>query len=232
MMRRIQETTVVVMSVSLLVAAQSFGGILATDSNGIPGWQGTKTFNAIFMGYSMWSADVEYCVYAPGQFDETFGVEPNAGHYVYAYQITDVQDIMYPSSYVNLFTLGFSDKGQYDDIEQVANIGWLTYTTGEVAPTASEFNPPLPDVPGSAVWTFGQSGSDPVRIGDQSTILYYSSPFEPEWDSSTVAGAGGYYSTLDMPSPQGTPEPTMLVLLAFGGIFLVKKKKLRLRRYI
>lgn len=47
-------------------------GIIAGDSNGMPGWQGTVLYTA--SPYLV--ADVDYCVYAPGEFGLSFGSMP------------------------------------------------------------------------------------------------------------------------------------------------------------
>jgi len=57
-------TTGVMLAMCLALAGQATAGILATDVNAIPGWQGMRTFDTVHMfGATYYAADVEYAVY-------------------------------------------------------------------------------------------------------------------------------------------------------------------------
>ena len=187
--------------VAMLLASNAAGGVLAGDPNGIAGWQGTQTFDTVnIYAVTYYTADIDYCVYEPGQFTETFtpesGHEPDSSHYVYAYQIVQITSAY--GGYVNRFSVGLNGGD-----EEEAGI-WYIPASGDVDPSNSAF------APFTAGWDFDPA----VYVGETSAVLYFSSPFGPELDTASVTG---YFSTGDtqmMPSPM--PEPGTLALLAVG----------------
>lgn len=190
-----------ILSVLLLVTSGAAGGVLASDPNGMSAWQGTQTFDtANIYGVTYYTADVDYCVYGPGQFTESFqpdpACEPDSGHYVYAYQIVEITSDY--SGYVNRLSIGLNDGN-----EEGYCISYIP-GSGSVDPSNSAFAP----------FTAGWDISAGVYVGDTSSVLYFASPYGPEWDTSSVTGYMSTGDTQYMPSP--TPEPGTLVLFAVG----------------
>lgn len=200
------------LAVALWVAGSAAGGILATDSNGMEPWQDTLYYESISV-----NVDLDFCVYEPGQFTKTFN-DPfpavDGDHYVYAYQVVEVADGSVPSfsSFVLQLSVGL------DADEEVGVIG--SYDDGS-ANLVSPDNPFFAGDYQTAVWHF----SPTVQIGEHSAILYFTSPFAPEFDNGTVTGwmpAG----TQNVPSP--VPEPGTLALLAGGAVaslFRMRRKR-------
>src|SRR3954469_23549171 len=72
-----------------LWGTKAYSAILASDANAISGFHGTQDFSVAMAGLSM-KGEVDYAVYAPGQFKQTFGAgaDPSSDkRYVYAYQM-------------------------------------------------------------------------------------------------------------------------------------------------
>jgi hypothetical protein len=208
--------TVLLLALALTGVAQ--GGLLTSDSaaynDGTTTWRGTQGFDAL--GFLV--ANVDYAVYAPGQFHASTAlgnpVDPsNGSQYVYAYQIWNAPSAI---ASLSLFSVGFADVGESDAgtegaDKMPANINFLPFPTG-VSPSNWTFN----GVPAqSAVWNFIQP---PVAVGDHSSVLIYTSPFAPETDSATLQG-GALTASARLPSP--VPEPgTCLLVLASAGVLL------------
>ena len=120
-------------------------GLIATDSHGMPGWKGTVLFTDSVTHYLY--LNVDYCVYAPGQFDlSSFGssADPsNGARYVYAYQIlNNLPNNPAPSGqqdYVSSFSIGLTGLN-----EQAANVGAVALPGGGGQnPNDSAFAPRL-----------------------------------------------------------------------------------------
>ena len=58
-----------------IAAGDAQAGILAIDGNGLAGWRGTAVMEHLFYGSAV-TMDVDYCVYAPGDFAQSFGFDP------------------------------------------------------------------------------------------------------------------------------------------------------------
>jgi len=139
-------------------------------------------------------------------------VDPS--HYVYAYQIDAVRDGVFGvgTGYVSRFSVGITGiDGQPTNIGDVAG-------TSVVAPSNAAFAPPS-GVINTAGWDFNTG----VYAGQSSTVLYFTSPFEPEWDNASVSGAYSFGDTQQMPSP--TPEPVTLTMLVGGALMLVARRR-------
>ena len=204
----------VVMVVLGGVAAGGAGAaILAGDANAMPGWRGTAHFDTMNLwGFAYWNADVDYAVYAPRQFVKTFGVEPDASHYVYAYQILDFTAPLGMNANATRLSVALDDG-----VDVAENISFLV-GTGDVDPSNSAFTND------AAGWDFNPAIYEP----QSSAILYFTSPDVPEMDPATLSG---FFATADiqyLPSPD-TPEPASLTLLAVGALILARKGR-RLRR--
>ena len=186
-------------------AASARAGLIADDLHGLLGWHGTQHFQATPSLY----LNVDYCVYAPGAFDLTFGSGADPSHgtqYVYAYQIlNDIPGHPAPDplkDYVTSFSVGLSDRN-----EQPANVAVVTVTGGKT-PALKYFSPAPPQVPSTVTWKFTTS----VKSGSFSNILLYTSPFGPELDNATILGYSA--DTHLLPSP--LPEPATLMLMGGG----------------
>jgi hypothetical protein len=195
--------------VSVLVLTSLASGEIATDPNGMSQWQGIKEFKKLYL-----DANVQYCVYAPGQFNLSYPAwdDPTDGlQYVYTYQIYNNITRTGTKPYISYFSVGISGAD-----EQADNIGYLIDDPNHKDP--NHF-----DLAGTkAGWFFDAS---PYLAYDSiSDILYFTSPFSPELDTSTVSG--GIYSCTrnDLPSPN--PEPTTIVLMG-AGLFVLATRKTR-----
>lgn len=198
--------------VALIGAAQA--GILASDANALGTWQGTKTFDtADTFGVSYFVAEIDYAVYAPGNFAASFtpqtGAEPAVSDYVYAYQIVSVADGTTGSGHVERLSVGLNDGNEQPNV-----IGYLPTDPAEVAPSDASF------APNTAGWNFLNPN---VHTGDASMVLYFSSPFGPEWDTATASGTFSTFDTKLMPSP--TPEPATVLLLSIGAGALLRRRR-------
>ena len=214
-MRTIMGTTGCAMVAVLLAAGAATAGI-GTDLNGMPGWHEEIRLAGPMPGFfEVLAIDVEYCVYAPGQFEISFpGLDPTDGtDYIYAYQIYNDLD-PHPSAgtgedpdYVSRFSVGL-------DTDELADNGSYLSGTG-IAPDDVDVLTPASTQAG---WNFtlGQMAYPSV-----SAILLFSSPYGPELDRTTVSGwqtASGW-----LPSP--VPEPATLTLMAVGAAWLSQRKR-------
>lgn len=197
--------------VVVLLTGSAAGGVLVTDPNGMGGeWQDSQHYS----GASI-EADLDFCVYAPGQFNKTFeDPVPLVGddNYVYAYQIVEVAigNMGADKSFVRWLKVGL---GADEDVDV---IGYFDDGSDNlVSPSESKFAADLQ----SAIWNFN---SPTVQVGEHSAILYFSSPFAPEWGSGTMSGWFGA-GPHDVPSP--TPEPGTLALMGIGLVAVLRARR-------
>jgi hypothetical protein len=201
----------------LVLVAEAGAGVLLSDTNAMGGqWQGSVVFDdatELWPGFwtpATWEVDCDFAVYEPGMFDDSFtSATVDPAHYVYAYQILDPR-----SSTLDAFVSGFT-VGLNGGNEQVSLVDYVP-ATGDVAPSNSWPSP------SSARWDFG---SPNILEGESSDILYYTSPFEPEWDNATIGGQTSAFRPLGLPSP--VPEPASMALLAAGGLACVWRRRIR-----
>lgn len=194
-----------------IAASICSAGPLASDPAGMTGWKGTKTYAATMSGFSVFSATVDYCVFAPGS-GPLAGQHPS--DYVYAYQITGVTGGMFGPGLVARLSVGLNDG---DELPQA--IGAYGAAAGEVAPSASAFDG-VPVI-NTAGWDF--LSAQVIDQGETSEVLFFTSPFGPEWDTSTVKGTMSAVAGQYMPSP--TPEPLTLAMLAAAAPLLLRKRR-------
>jgi hypothetical protein len=207
------------MVASCLAASSALAGPLPTDPAALAAWQGTTSFsftNPVTL--RVLETDVEFAVYAPGQFSSSAAlglpVLPlgAVNHYVYAYQVYNNLNGLGDVD-VTQFSVGFQDLiDGSDDLEMPANASFLPgFGTNPGPPSLGP-----PALPTSVVWTWNPPLDDATM--QFSTILYYTSPFAPELDTATVNGTVAA-TTRPMPSP--LPEPSSVVLALFGFAALI-----------
>jgi len=202
--------------VGLLTGQQAEGGVLvggAFAANAMPGFNGTKAF-AGSVGSFVYSADVDYAVFAPGDFTAAAGggTDPSGGsEYVYAYQIhhTGVTG----NQSVNILSVGMPQKPGSNIGHLEANGGGDHGINPGGSPTYTYFVGSYPTYT-SAVWTFANAASGLVTPGQWSEILMFTSPTAPDYYNASVK-AGAVIDTDTLPTP--VPEPAT-GLLAAGAV--------------
>ena len=226
--------SVIVVVIAMAVAANTAAaGVLAVDGNALAGFKGTKNFDVTVLSFVLVS-EIDYAVYAPGQFETSFGLgsDPSLGaHFVYAYQVFNDPGNTTATREITELSVGFADLVDLlNDDELPANIGFLPNVFGNfgVDPVSSSFFGAAPG--GSAVFSF--IGGE-IPLLDQSEILLYTSPFPPEFDAGTVKGL--IATSPDMinhilPSPNAVPEPGTLTLGILGMMLVMGCRTLRRRR--
>ncbi len=168
---------------------------------------GTKNFSA--MGKLI--VDVDYAVYAPGDFPLA-GYDPGPGQYVYAYQLIN-KDTSTDS--IQKITIGLDSNAWPLNIAEIPDP-----SPPEGVPSAPSFTG---SPPGSAAWTYSSTVN--VTPGSKSEILLFTSQFEPQWKSSTLRGFGvGVIGNVTGGLPSPVPEPcAALGFLLAGGLFVLAR---------
>jgi len=199
--------------------AMGQGEDLATDPNGYDNWKGQITVTGPVPGYmEVLAVNIEFCVYQPGQFALSYpGQDPSGGaHWVYAYQVFNnidphpAESLPYDPDYVSRISIGLDADENAQGCYAMAGTGIMPDAPDVLAPTSTQ-----------AGWDFTQMqmawspGPDPAPA--ISAVLYFTSPYGPELDSTTVSGwqpgAG------QLPSPL-LPEPTTAAVILVGMIGL------------
>jgi len=205
---------VVGVGIVLLVGVSAWGGPLMIDPNAMPAWKGTQGFHdvdVLFPGATL-DVDVEYAVYAPGQYGLS-GTDPSGGtQFVYAYQVFNNLAGNVP---ISSFSVGLDPTANVANIGSDAGSG----TPLGTAPTANAFTGVPPT---SACWYFFLNTIDPPPANEYSTVLLFTSPYGPRWAPGSVMDSG-LSDKQDLPSP--TPEPATLALMALGGVGLLLTRR-------
>jgi hypothetical protein len=150
---------------------------------------------------------LEYAVYAPGKFDAAFGAgtDPSGGNnYVYAYAFSSSTS----TDGIKLLTVALEGN------ESVAFPGYVSSTSGVTPNIPGSSNPchfvtgGTPPVSTSCAWTYATTK---VQASQTSKVLYFTSPYDYEWDNATLQGSINTW-TGQVPSP--VPEPGTLTSLA------------------
>ena len=201
------------MAAGFAVCAAQAG--IATDPNGMPAWRGSKTFESSPARYL--HVVVEYCVYGSAGFKKSFGVDFGPGKYVYAYQIyNDCADHPWPvpeeRDYVRVLTVGLDGDELAANPGYVDLVGHQNPNNTSIAVTSAKF----------------RFSSPTLNYGSKSDVLYFTSPYYPEWDYATVSGnltAPTPPQTDTLPSP--VPEPATLGFISLATLFSLAKTRRR-----
>lgn len=205
----------------------SKAGLLPTDPEAMPAFQGTRHFTATtsILGTNFWiSGDVDYAVYDKGDFDDSVALgnptDPSGGnHYVYVYQFENINSIV--------------DQPGSPEIRrqlQELSIG-LNPIVGATAFNASTLDSVVPNPTSvltsssSVIWTYSS-----IAVGATSDYLYFTSPLPPALYNATLRGAsivaqhGPVVGDQGLPSP--VPEPTMgLIAGAIAGFLAIRRRR-------
>jgi len=199
---------------SLLLSGVAAAGPLALETDGttgLPGWHGTQTtWNSALKV----QATIEYAVYAPGMFDQSVLLGNPVdisldSDYVYAYEVSAATA---PLVFLSISTVPGAIPMSYVGTGHVDN--WTSPNLGQ-APNAEIFNAGVSVV--NARWTFN-SPLLPDTTGF-SNILFFTSPFGPQWNNASISAGGIQINTTTLPSP--VPEPATLTLAAIALVFLL-----------
>ena len=215
-----------VIAVSLLAGRVYAGplpaGPLPTDPNAIAGLANPATGENISVfsnttGGVTLLANVEYAVYAPGQFGTSAALglpaaaDPSHGtQYVYAYEIFN-QNVP-GHALVSTMTVALTPTGNPANITHVsANV------VGGMSPFASQFIPAgTPKT--SAKWTWLSN----LTPGTHSDILLFTSPNPPRLVTSSMLGGSNTLDAELLPSPVPEPGSLALSLAALGTLIAVR----------
>lgn len=215
--------------VLLLSATADASGPLPTDAAALPPWQGSVTMSQN-SGSNVLFAEVEFAVYAPGQFNAsvTLGhpADPSAGQdYVYAYEIFN--DAANGSNVtINTLSVGV-DYLNFPNAIPVPG-SFVGHTSGPdgpgVAPNLSRFVPSTGQPKHSVAWNYTTTVFNP---GQHSDILFFASPWAPHLFLSSLGGGQATGASNNLPSP--IPEPATAVLAVIAIICLMSAKCVRRR---
>ena len=185
------------------MSATTFGGVLNGDGAAL------VSGSLDVIGDSQWAADVDYAVYAPGDYP---GIYSGAdSKFIYAYQIFNESS--------STATLASFSVGLLEDAFVVSCGDDATYgAAGGVSPLLSRL---VGSPATSAQWTID------VDAAENTTVLVASSPFGYTFGSAALAN-GGESATMSVPTPSadlGIPEPATLSLLVLGGLALIRRRR-------
>ncbi len=225
-------------------------GALATSSNAISAFQGTRAlsghfddgFGGLLFPDNDVNADIDYAVFSPGKFDDfltefsipfTHSVAPT--DYVYAYQI----HMLAPTTpKADIFSVGlvFSSgvQGTAPSFIPVSTYGSGTGGNGDIDPTGANGIPATEFLggvdPTSSLWHFksstGPSSSvGTLDVGNYSALLFYSATNGPKFDSAQISaglasGKSDLGDLLNTGVPVPAPEPSSLLMFALGSLGL------------
>lgn len=197
-------------------------GLLVGDPNA--SISGTESFSGGNPIFQTLIADVDYAVYAPGDFgtSATLGfpaaADPSGGtEWVYAYQINNDLGGQLRVAALSIQLV----PGVISNI--ATNVSHTSSTpAGGLEPDAWSFIPIAVDPPTNVKWSFANT-PHLLLVGLESDILLFTSPFEPTFRGAGITGGSGSIAPLPgdanfLPSP--APEPSALFLAALGGVLL------------
>jgi hypothetical protein len=172
---------------------------------GISAYSGTTAFS-FSQGTSILNVNVEYAVFAPGQYA---GSDTSGGtDYIYAYQIFSDSS---STVAVDFFSVGIISGSSINTVYTDSTYG----TLGGVNPFAFNF-------PQSAGYIFTPAALNP---GQYSTVLLFSSDYAPTMGFGTVS-SGGLGGMCALPTP-AVPEP-MTIALLIPAIAALRNRKTKI----
>lgn len=170
---------------------------------------GSTLFSGTLGGTAI-SVNVEYAVYSPGTYAGYIPASLSGSKYIYAYQLFNTAASSIP---VNLFSVGLNtgavnlatdqcwSDSSYGTLGGIASTGFTGFTTSSQQEASYGF----------FLGSIGQ--------GQHSTVLLFSSDFDPVFDGyGTLGGALGV-----LPTP--VPEPSTIILLGGLAPFILRKFK-------
>ena len=206
---RITDYSAAFLIVVLLHGGVAKGGLLASDSaaynDGTTTWRGTQPFTS----FGLLDVNVDYAVYAPGQFQLSSALhnptDPSGGtQYVYAYQLLNDVGGTLP---VTAFSVGFTEAGTDGRNKAVLNVSDVSPFPAGAAPSNTAYNGQ------SAVWNYATA----MATGNESAVLVYTSPYPPETDYASVQG-GIATDQERLPSPVPEPASGLLLFLCAAAL--------------
>lgn len=186
------------------------GALLADNASAMSDWKGTLTTDYL-SGTDQLKVLIDYAVFQPGQYP---GDATNkTTEFIYAYQAFNqtVSTVALTSLSVGL-EAGSLAHGIGDDVS-----AGQPGVAGGISPDISVVGS------SSARWGFGWIGGNEVASDQASTVLVFSSPNGPAWDTATMMNGGVPTPVGMLPSP--IPEPTTMSLLAIGGLALIRRRR-------
>ncbi len=205
--------------VCILLAPVAMAGPLATDPAAIPGWKGSSPFSGTNASVTNTvNAIVDFAVYAPGQFSTSVAlgnpVDVSGGtEYIYAYEMfRSGEDAGLSALSINLVPNAVPLASTY--------VGHIATTPeGGIAPISSNFV----GLKQSVRWNF-----IPALAGNtHSDILFFASPYGPQWLNATVGGTFTTAALALLPTPVPEPATGLLALLGIGLLFGVNRLRRR-----
>jgi hypothetical protein len=203
------------------LASTAMAGPLTSDPNALPGWQGSITMTGSSLPPNLLKADVDYAVYAPGQFGTSAAMgynahtplDPSGGtQYVYAYEIFNNV-----GGNVSVTTLTVDIHWEIGMFGTAITDDDLTPEGGN-DPNAAAFVM-LSGHQESTRWTWISGG---LPIGQNSSILLFTSPFGPQMRHAAMTGGSGTNEGILTPRlPSPVPEPGTWALAVIGGLGLM-----------
>jgi len=198
-----------------LMGPPAWGGLLADSGLAMSGWKGTVTSHYTYDSIVL-DAVLDFAVFDLGDYP---GDDPSSGsEYVYAYQVFNLSS---STVGVTAFSVGLASGSG------AGNIG--DDTSGTQPGVAGGISSDLASIgSASAHWGFGWASGSEIAPGSHSTVLLFTSPNEPEWNSATVTNGGLPVPGADMPSP--VPEPGSLSVIFLGSALLLARRRRSRRR--
>ena len=194
-MRGVERSLTVVLTLGLITCG-AFGTML--DGDAAADISGTVNFAEP----GVWDADVEYAVYAPGNYPGTHA--DKATSYIYAYQVFNAGASTVTLSGLTVGLAPGSGAASPTDDDAYGALGGIAPQLSTLSGTTS------------VVWYITSAPAE------HTTVLLFSSPNDYTFGPATVAD-GGEGDTQSLPTP--IPEPATLSLLAVACLPLLRRRR-------